>query len=176
MTTKASSQDKISQLEKQIIDLQRELDAARKNSTSIWCKVFDDLIDSGIEQDRADELADMFAKAVVDWTKAQRAKINRKVSSMGVMPPYTDCLNDLIVSASNPETDHSDLLPPEEPDRDLLAEITPAVRIPTPPPSITQGDDSSLHMGPAKMLRVNVPKPRSRTVIPPSLPEEQPQD
>lgn len=164
--TKATSQDKISQLEEQIIALQRELDAARKSSTSIWCKLFDDLIDSGFEEEVATEAVGIASSTLLEWVKAQRAKLNRKVSSMGVMPPYSECLNDLVISAANPESDYSNLLTKEEVMVDVDRELAPLeVRLPPPPLPVAQ-DDPSLHLGPVKMLKVNVPRARPRAEFP----------
>lgn len=156
--SKSSTQDKVSELERKIIELQRELDAARKNSTSIWCKLFDNLIDAEYSEEASKEISEIVSETVLNWVKAQRAKINRTVSSIGVMPPYTDCLNDLVISSCDPETDHSELLPPEEPDREL-PEVSQIVRVPSPPVPNRQGEDPSLHMGPTKLLKVNIPKP-----------------
>lgn len=176
MKSKSSTQDKVSELEKKIIELQRELDAARKNSNSIWCKLFDNLIDSDYSESAAKEITEIVSETILNWIKGQRAKINRSVSSMGIMPPYTDCLNDLIISACDPDSDHSDLLPPEDLDRDLL-EMPPqaSVRVPSPPPSVRQGEDATLHMGPTKMLRVNVPKPFAAAEPSPFPPPADPQ-
>lgn len=166
---KATSQDKISQLEEQIIALQRELDAARKSSTSIWCKLFDNLIDEGFDEDVAQKVAAIASETIIDWVKAQRAKVNRRISSMGTMPLYSDCLNELIVSSADPNSDYSDLLTKEEPAMEMGEMEPQMVRLPSPPPPAVPQDDPSLHMGPVKLLKVNVP--RARATFPSPLPE-----
>lgn len=167
MKSKTSTQDKVSELEKKIIELQRELDAARKNSTSIWCKLFDTLVDCDYGEEEASTIVEVVSETVLNWVTAQRSKINRTVSSLGTIPPYTSCLNDLVISVCDPNADHSDLLPSEDLDRDSPEDsygdsyggYQGGVRVPSPPPSARQGEDPSLHMGPTKMLKVNVPKP-----------------
>lgn len=163
MKSKTSMQDKVSELENKIIELQRELDAARKNSTSIWCKLFDTLIDCDYKEEEANVLVSIVSETVLNWVNAQRSKINRTVSSMGTIPPYTSCLNDLVISVCDPNADHSDLLPAGELDREFSEGVSEAyqggVRVPSPPPSVRPGEDPSLHLGPTKMLKVNVPKP-----------------
>lgn len=181
---KSTSQDKISDLERQIIALQRELDDARRQSTSMWCKVYDLCISLELSSDVSQMLTDQISSIVKDWVKDQRTKIGRRYSSLGSLPPYTDCLNDVIVSMSNPEAE-LDLAPYsyELEDQDgtgfqtlgtydnpgpdgLQFEEPVGSRIPPPPPPNLVGPRDTV-AGPPKMMKVNVPRAHSMPKPPP---------
>jgi hypothetical protein len=172
---KNNSQDRVSELERQIISLQRELDEARRQSTSMWCKIHDLCLNLELSEETSTMLTEAISGIVKDWVRDQRSKMGRRYSSLGSMPPYTDCLNDVTVSISNPEAEidlepysyeQEDLPQGEEPISAYdLYDNSAAVRIPPPPPPnlvSNQGDFG----GPPKMMRVNVPRPFS--AAPPS--------
>lgn len=167
---KTTSQDTISYYEQQIIELQRKLDKARKLSTSIWCQIFDELTASPEEEPAA--MADKISTIIAGWASSQRERINRNASTMGIMPPYSDCLNDLIVSASNPDSEPDIPEPSEAPftGSELPGEPVGS-RVPPPPLPPVPAAGDGLSVGPPKMMRVNVPRPHQKTSIPPTLDE-----
>lgn len=186
---KNSSQDRISELEKQIISLQRELDNARRQSTSMWCKVNDLCTGLDFPKDVSEMLTSEISNIVKEWAKEQRSKISRRYSSLGSLPPYTDCLNDVIVSISNPEVEPE--LDPysyeegQESENGLNSEDSPSYdsydlsaynegvnpRIPPPPPPNLVSSQGAMG-GPPKMMRVNVPRGHTQPApSPKGLPE-----
>lgn len=181
---KTNSQDKVSELEKQIIALQRELDEARRQSTSMWCKIYDLCINLELSEEVSQMLTDQISSIIKDWVRDQRTKIGRRYASLGSLPPYTDCLNDVVVSISNPEAPELDLTPYsyelEEQDGEgfktlgTYDNIDPNMiqfdqpvgsRIPPPPPPNLVGPQDTM-AGPPKMMKVNVPRAHSRPTPP----------
>lgn len=159
----ATSQDRISDLEKQIISLQRELDEARRQSTSMWCKIHDLCTSLDFPEDASTLLTDEVSKIVKTWVNDQRSKVNRRYSSLGSLPPYTDCLNDIIVSISNPEVE-PELAPysyeMEGEQAWPVDDVPMGGRIPPPPPPNLVSSHGTFE-GPPKMMKVNVPRPKA---------------
>ena len=89
-------------LERQIVLLTEELSRARRKSESLWCKVFDSFIEDGNEEETAEHFADQFSEILSNWAKQQRDRLALIVASTGSMPPYSECLNDLIVAIAAP--------------------------------------------------------------------------
>jgi hypothetical protein len=184
---KTNSQDRVSELEKQIIALQRELDDARRQSTSMWCKIYDLCIGLELSEEVSQMMTDQISYIVKEWVRDQRAKVGRRYASLGSLPPYTDCLNDVVVSISDPEAE-LELAPysyelaeqGEEgfnamgtydglsTDSDMVEFAQPAgSRIPPPPPSSFVGAQGGTMLGPPKMMKVNVPRAHSLPTPPP---------
>jgi hypothetical protein len=152
-------QKTIEDLERQIALLTSELNLARRKSESLWCTIYDSFIEEGNEEDTAEHFANKFSEILTSWARSQRDRLSVSVASTGVMPPYSDCLNDLVVSISPPGKDPEVLGDVPVPDKEDVLEI-PTQRVPTietvPNPSETLSDDAKV--GPPKMKRVNVPK------------------
>lgn len=162
---KSSSQTRILDLENKLIALQRELDEARRQSVSVWCKIRDFCTENDLPEEQSLEITNGVSKIINDWVRDQRSKINNRYSVLSTVPPYTDCLNDIVVSISDPSS--SPELPPyshESEDNDLepfgrMSENTPLVsRIPPPPISAAPGPSEEVVIAQPRMMRVNVPK------------------
>lgn len=170
----------VASLEKQIIELQRELDRARRHSTSLWVQIHDYFVQTLGEENEelAEATTEAISEIVMDWVRGQREMITR----FNVLRPYTDCLNDLTVSISDPdkevEVEYGDVGGLTEADFansfDPLREdygdyggygapggsasqgVIP--RIPPPPRDIHYPAAESNMAAPPRMMRVNVPK------------------
>lgn len=152
-------QKTIEDLEKQIALLTSELNLAKRKSESLWCKTFDSLLEEGNDEETAEHFADKFSEILSNWAKSQRDRLAISVASSGVMPPYSECLNDLVVTVSHPGKEPEKLGDVPFPEKEDVLE-TPFQRLPTvesvPNPSDSLSDDAKI--GPPKMKRVNVPK------------------
>lgn len=161
--SRSSSQDRISDLERQLIALQRELDEARRQSVSMWCKIRDFCTGINLPDELSLEVTNGVSNIINDWVRDQRSKMNNRYSILSTMPPYTDCLNDIVVSITNPATTPE--LPPysHEGDEELRefsempSMMAQGSRIPPPPLSSLGAPDDVTSVTP-KMMRVNVPK------------------
>jgi hypothetical protein len=157
--TSENPQKTIENLEKQIAQLTAELSLARKKSESLWCTVFDSFIEDGNDESTADHFANKFSVIILDWAKTQRDRLSRTVASTGVMAPYSQCLNDLVVSITAPGKEPEKLGDVPVPLKEDILDL-PDIRQPTvedvPKASEQLSDDAKV--GPPKMKRVNVPK------------------
>lgn len=167
----SNQQELIEKLKEQIAFLTSELERAEKKSDSLWSNIHDAFIDEGNEGEQAEFWADRISELVSSWVAKQRDSLGRRIVATGAMPPYTDCLNDLIVSISPPGS-----APPALPEEFAQMAGAPVVgpTLPTtslPPPVTYNGLSADAQLGPAKMQRVNVPKPFPGAV-PLALPPE----
>lgn len=173
---KRKGKESVQDLEKQIIELQRKLDRARKQTNSIWGQFHDQISAGSLISQTPERLADVMSEIIIDWANKQREEIIRKASSFRGIPPYTDCLKDLIISATNPDRDPEI---PEMPIEEVVFQgsIDPASivedlgnslqsKVPPPPPSQVYAPDEKMRLGPPKMMRVNVPRPSSPSPFP----------
>ena len=161
----SKSQDLVTKLEEQIAFLIAELDKARKKSDSLWSDIYEAFMQEGNDTDNAEFWADKVSQLVSSWVHSQRTSLGQRVVATGAMPPYTDCLNDLVVSLAPPGSAPPSL-PPEFAEMALTPVSGPT--LPTtalPPPVAYNGLSADAQVGPAKMKRVNVPK-----AIPGALP------
>lgn len=173
----SKSEDLISKLKEQIAFLTAELERAEARSNSLWSRIHEAFILEGNGKDEADFWADKIAEIVSSWINSQREILTQRIVSTGAMPPYTDCLNDLIVGLTAPGS-----APPPLPKE--LAELAqtpvagpslaPTDALPPPPPTFN-GLSADAQPGPPKMKRVYVPKPIPGAVPLPLPPENKPQ-
>jgi hypothetical protein len=94
--------DRISQLEEQVAFLMGELERERRRSDSMWGAIHAAFIDEGNDKEQAEFWADRISALVADWVNNRRENLNQRILTTGAMPPYTDCLNELIISISPP--------------------------------------------------------------------------
>jgi hypothetical protein len=94
--------DRISQLEEQVAFLMGELERERRRSDSLWGAIHAAFIDEGNDKDNAEFWADRISALVADWVNNRRENLNQRIMATGAMPPYSDCLNELIISISPP--------------------------------------------------------------------------
>jgi len=159
-----NTEQAISQIEQQISTLMRELDRLRRGSNSIRGTIYDAFIDEGNDEGAAEFWSDRIAIIVSNWVSSQRSELGKRIISTGEMPPYTDCLNDLLVSISDsgfPADTPFDNVP-----------VAPAMAAPPPPVPIRDGLSADAQAGPPKMQRVNVPKAKPGAVPLPLPPLE----
>lgn len=152
-------QKTIEELERQIAQLTAELTLVRQRSDSIWFNIFTVFMDEGNSEDTSEYYADKFTNILLNWSKEQRDRLSKIVATTGTMPPYSQCLNDLIVGLTPPGKEPEVLrevpVPEEEDILDLPEVRTPKVeKVLSPSESLS--DDAKI--GPPKMMPVNVPK------------------
>jgi hypothetical protein len=97
-----NSKDRISQLEEQVAFLMGELERERRRSDSLWGAIYAAFIDEDNGQEEAQFWADRISALVADWVNNRRENLNQRIMATGAMPPYSDCLNELIISISPP--------------------------------------------------------------------------
>lgn len=159
MPRKTHKKVDVEALERQIALLTEELSRARRKSESLWCKVFDIFMEEGNEEETAEHFADEFSEILSNWAKQQRDRLALIVASTGSMPPYSECLNDLVVAIAAPGKEPEKLGDVPVPLKEDVLDL-PSLRQPTvedvPKGSEQLSDDAKV--GPPKMKRVNVPK------------------
>lgn len=94
--------DRISQLEEQVAFLMGELERERRRSDSLWGAIYAAFIDEDNGKEEAQFWADRISALVADWVNNRRENLNQRIMATGAMPPYSDCLNELIISISPP--------------------------------------------------------------------------
>jgi hypothetical protein len=97
-----NSKDRISQLEEQVAFLMGELERERRRSDSLWGAIYAAFIDEDNGKEEAQFWADRISALVADWVNNRRENLNQRIMATGAMPPYSDCLNELIISISPP--------------------------------------------------------------------------
>jgi len=102
MATEPNSKDRISQLEEQVAFLMGELERERRRSDSLWGAIYAAFIDEENGKEEAQFWADRISALVADWVNNRRENLNQRIMATGAMPPYSDCLNELIISISPP--------------------------------------------------------------------------
>ena len=148
-------ESEILELEQTILSLTAKLNRLKSSSSSMWGAVYNAFIDEGNDEEVSELWANRIAEIVKNWAIKQRSAIGQKLAETGEMPPYVQCLNDIILSFS-PTSDlmmglSIDTLQPVE----KVAQVPPIPSVVPPvPPTDTQ-------IRPPKMQRVNVPKPFS---------------
>lgn len=154
-----SSKKTIEELERQIEELTIQLQIAKNKSESLWQEVFDLFLAEGNEEETASFFATKFSNIVSSWAKKKRDILAKSVATSGVMPPYSDCLNHLVVAFTPPGEEPTflgDVPVPEKEDVIQLPEPQSlVVSIPTSSESLLSED---ARPSPPKMKRVNVPK------------------
>lgn len=145
-----NTEQAISKIEQQISTLMRELDRLRRGSNSIRGTVYDAFIDEGNDEGAAEFWSDRIATIVSNWVSNQRSELGKRIISTGEMPPYTDCLNDLLISISDSG------FPVDVPFDNAPAQ--PAMGASPPPVALRDGLSVDAQAGPPKMQRVNVPR------------------
>ena len=100
--TEPNSKDRISQLEEQVAFLMGELERERRRSDSLWGAIYAAFIDEDNGKEEAQFWADRISALVADWVNNRRENLNQRIMATGAMPPYSDCLNELIISISPP--------------------------------------------------------------------------
>lgn len=173
-----SDRPKIEDLERQIAELQEQLRAEKQRKESLWNDLYELFLEKIYKGELTEDseisckaLATLVAMKMTDWANRQRESLGKKIANSGSirMPVYTDCLNDLVFTLSQPGT-----TPPKAVDPIELPEVdldTPAwdedgtLLPPTPGPR--ENIPQSQEEGPPPMeklnsfsKRVNVPKPR----------------
>ena len=148
----------ILQLQQQIAELTRELERVQRRSTSLWQTIYDAFIDEGNDTEIAELWSNRLSKIISDWVMARRSELSQKLVSTGEMPPYTDCLNELLVSTAPEGSAPPPLLEPAGRPSDHQAPFVPPVNSEPVPPA-PHGLSPDAVAGPPKMQRVNVPKP-----------------
>ena len=167
----SKTQELVAQLEKQISFLTQELERARNRSESLWSDIYERCVNEGNDKDNAEFWADSICELLSGWVHSKRASLTQRVVSTGAMPPYTDCLNDLVVSLTPPGSTPPSL-PPEFSNLASMPVSGPTIPPAESPPPVTyNGLSADAQIGPAKMQRVNVPKAFTGAVPPPLPPE-----
>jgi len=100
--TEPNHKDRISQLEEQVAFLMGELERERRRSDSLWGAIYAAFIDEDNGKEEAQFWADRISALVADWVNNRRENLNQRIMATGAMPPYSDCLNELIISISPP--------------------------------------------------------------------------
>jgi hypothetical protein len=102
MAIEPNRKDRISQLEEQVAFLMGELERERRRSDSLWGAIYAAFIDEKNGEEEAQFWADRISALVADWVNNRRENLNQRILATGAMPPYSDCLNELIISISPP--------------------------------------------------------------------------
>ena len=79
-----------------------ELERERRRSDSLWGAIYAAFIDEDNGKEEAQFWADRISALVADWVNNRRENLNQRIMATGAMPPYSDCLNELIISISPP--------------------------------------------------------------------------
>jgi hypothetical protein len=148
-----------------------ELEKERRRSDSLWGAIQAAFIDEGNDKDNAQFWADKVSSLVADWVNNRRANLNQRIMTTGAMPPYTDCLNELVISVAPPGSTPE--FPPDfnplyaeqrEGPQLLLTSNAPQPYSPYQPNQLSSVHPSTMQPGAGDRLvpehrRVNVPKP-----------------
>jgi hypothetical protein len=148
----------ILQIQQQIAELNRELDRLQKRSTSLWQTVYNAFIEEGNDEEIAELWSNRLSKIISDWVASRRSELGKKLVATGEMPPYTDCLNELLLATAPAGSSPPPLPEPTGPINDALGGFVPPVHG-EPVLPVPQGLSPDAVAGPPKMQRVNVPKP-----------------
>ena len=153
----SNSQELIEKLKDQIAFLTAELDRAQRKSNSLWSQIQGAFLQEGNDEENADFWADKISQILSEWVHTQRTSLSQKIVETGAMPPYTDCLNHLVVSLSPPGS-----APPS-----LPPELTEFTNTPSPGPTFSPtgleapaygGLSADAQVGPPKERKIGVPK------------------
>lgn len=167
---------KIEDLEKQIAELQEQLRVEKQRKESLWNELYELFIERIFntevnEESEASckELATLVSVKMAEWASRQREELAKKIVKSGSlrMPVYTDCLNDLVFTLSQPGTTPPEALKPlEVPRADVEFSPWEEGDSPIPPapgprdsPPAGQQSEAPMEKLNSFSKRVNVPKP-----------------
>ena len=150
---------RIKQIESQIASLMGELESLRRASDSMWSKVYDSFIDEGNTEEISELWADRISEIFISWANSKREKLADRIVKTGEMPPYTDCLNELLVDVSPPGSQPPPMKSLSVPEAELEQPERISPNIPPPPPRRDQYQSPEMAAGTPKMQRVYVPTP-----------------
>jgi hypothetical protein len=154
----SNSQEIIEKLKDQIAFLTAELNRVEQKSNSLWSQLQDAFLQEGNDSENADFWADRISQIFSTWVHNQRTNLTQRIMSTGVMPPYTDCLNDLVVSISPPGSAPPSL-PPEFVELVNTSVVGPTQLSPGLDQPAYQGLSADAQVGPPKQRKIGVPKP-----------------
>jgi hypothetical protein len=143
----SNSQELIEKLKEQISFLTAELERAQRKSNSLWSQIQGAFLQEGNDEENADFWADKISQILSEWVHTQRTSLSQKIGETGTMPPYTDCLNHLVVSLSPPGS-----APPS-----LPPEFTEFTKAGLEAPAYG-GLSADAQVGPPKERKIGVPK------------------
>lgn len=149
----------IERIKRQIADLTDELYRLEKKSKSIWNVIHQAFVSEGNPDDIAELWADRISEIMISWANNKRSQLGEKIIEAGEMPPYSQCLNDLIVDVSPPGSQPPGVLEMAELTQ-IQAQGGIAEPVPPQPPILGLGGSPETSVVP-KMQRVYVPKPFS---------------
>jgi hypothetical protein len=173
-----SNKNTIQSLEEQIADLQEQLRIEKQRKESLWNDLYEFFLEkiysSEITEDTeasCEILANLVARQIIEWANRQRESLGRRIANSGSlrMPVYTDCLNDLVLTLSQPGKTPLEVFEPLDiPEVDF--QVSPweesTVSLPNPPGPRSEAQQALAESRqPMEKLnpfskRVNVPKPR----------------
>lgn len=154
----SNSQELIKTLKDQIAFLTAELERAQTKSDSLWSQIQSAFIQEGNDEENAEFWSDKISQIISEWVQVQRSNLTQRIMETGSMPPYTDCLNQLVVSISPPGS-----TPPS-----LPPEFTELTNTPVSGPTLSPvsmetpaygGLSPDAQVGPPKERKIGVPKP-----------------
>lgn len=170
---------KIEDLEKQIAELQEQLRIEKQRKESLWNDLYELFLEKVYNSEVTEDsdlscktLANLVSVKMTEWANRQRENLAKKIAKSGTlrMPVYTDCLNDLVFTLSQPgTTPPAQVKPLEVPEAEFDGPVEQDSDLPLPPtpgPRENFGQ-SGQEMAPMEKLnsfskRVNVPKPSRR--------------
>jgi hypothetical protein len=154
-----NSKKTIEELERQIEELTIQLQIEKSKSESLWQDVYDLFLAEGNEEETAAYFASQFSNIVSSWAKKKRDILAKSVATTGIMPPYSDCLNHLVVAFTPPGEEPTLLGDVPVPEKEDIIELPEpqslVISLPTSSESLLSEDARPT---PPKMKRVNVPK------------------
>lgn len=175
-----SDSDAIRVLEEQISQLQEELRKERQKKDSLWNGFYELFLEKIYNSDLTEEseasckaLATLVAIKMTEWANRQRESLGKKIANSGSlrMPVYTDCLNDLLFTLSQPGGSRPKTIEPLDlPEADFEDSPWEGRNFLPPSPGPRENLQSYLteNQQPMEKLnsfskRVNVPRPRPAT-------------
>lgn len=173
---------KIDDLERQIAELQEQLRIEKQRKESLWNDLYELFLEKIYNSELTEDseasckaLATLVAMKMTEWANRQRESLGKKIANSGSlrMPVYTDCLNDLVFTLSQPgSTPPKAVEPLPLPEADV--EVSPwdesrSSLPPSPGPRENLQQPLTEERPPMEKLnsfskRVNVPKPRPRNL------------
>jgi len=154
----SNSQEIIEKLKDQIAFLTAELNRVEQKSNSLWSQLQDAFLQEGNDSENANFWADRISQIFSTWVHTQRTNLTQRIVSTGVMPPYTDCLNDLVVSISPPGSTPPSL-PPEFAELANTPVVGPTLATSSFDRPAYEGLSADAQIGPPKQRKIGVPKP-----------------
>jgi hypothetical protein len=154
--TKRVKEGDIERLKQQVAMLTQKIDLLERKSSNLCTRFEDVMIDADMDPKFAATLASEIVGVLQDWVNNQRTKITQVIMETSEMPPYSNCLNDLLKELSLDATSFNDfsLTPTSSVQTRPMGRTTP----PSLADPVPQSEDQSLHYKP-KLQRFNIPKP-----------------